>query len=325
VRCDASGGVVGIRRAVIRIAYFGLPLGALLLENDGNALQFAVLSPAFGPGRRRLHGRLQKRMIDARDFEEEQALDDEVHARFSREPPDLIVSWYWTRRLSAAVLGASRLGAIGVHPSLLPRHRGPNPFFAAIDAGDTVTGVTVHRLTPAYDEGDVLLQEALEVGPRNSWQLARALDRPSLRALRRVVRGIAEGDAVRGTPQDEARATWAPEPHAELLSVNWTWTTERVLGRIRALSPVPGLAIEIRGTPLFVTEARPTPEFPRTLLPGEAAVTPSGVVIRTGDLAISLERVQIACDDEEDGEDTREVRGAEIAAYVGLPSGSADS
>jgi methionyl-tRNA formyltransferase len=312
---------------VIRIAYFGLPLGALLLENDRNLLQFAVLSPVDAPGRRRLRGRLRDRMIDARDFVDDRALDDEVQSRVLREPPDLIVSWYWTRRLSADVLGASRLGAIGVHPSLLPRHRGPNPFFAAIDAGDTVTGVTVHRLTPAYDEGEILLQETIELGSRNSWQLARALDRPSLRALRRVVRGIARGDALPGAAQDEARATWAPEPHAELLSVNWNWTTERVLRRIRALAPVPGLAIEIRGTSLFVTEARATSEFPRTLLPGEAAVTPSGVVIRTGDLAISLERVQIPCeeDEREDGEDAREVRGAKIAACVGIAGGDADS
>lgn len=311
---------------MIRIAYFGLPLGALLLGKDGILPSFAVLSPVPAPGRRRLRGLLSDRLLDARDFEHGRALDDEVASRLSREPPDLVVSWYWTRRLSADVLGMGRLGAVGVHPSLLPRHRGPNPFFAAIDAGDAVSGVTVHRLTSAYDEGDVVLQETLDVGSRSAWQLARALDRPSLRALRTVVRRIADGEAVPGTPQDETLATWAPEPDAERLSVNFSWTTERVLRRIRALSPVPGLAIEIRGTPLFVTEARPTPEFPRTLLPGEAAVMPAGVVIRTGDLAIALERAQAPCDEErEDGEDTHELRGAQIAAHIGLSNAKTDS
>ncbi|HEX7670817.1 MAG TPA: hypothetical protein VF395_14580, partial [Polyangiaceae bacterium] len=91
-------------------------------------------------------------------------------------------------------------------------------------------------------------------------------------------------------------------------------------------SPVPGLAIEIRGTPLFVTEARSTPDFPRTLVPGEAAVTRSGVVIRTGDLAIAVERAQIPCEEErEAGEDARELRGAEIAACVGFAATKTDS
>ena len=207
--------------------------------------------------------------------------------RLSGEAFDLLVSWYWTRRLPARVLDRPRLGAVGVHPSLLPRHRGPNPFFAAIDAGDAVTGVTVHRLTPAYDEGDVLAQESLEVGERNAWELARALDRPGLHALRRVVRRFIHGEILDAKPQREVDATWAPEPVGNLLSVDWRWPTERVLGRIRALSPVPGLAIEIRGTNLFVTRASPAKDFPLTLLPGEAASTRRGVVIRTSDGSIS--------------------------------------
>jgi methionyl-tRNA formyltransferase len=303
---------------VIRIAYFGLPLAAWLLERDGLSLGIAVLSPPEAPGRRRVRRALADRVLDARDFDDERALDEAVGARFLRDPPDLVVSWYWTRRLSAGLLDRARLGAIGVHPSLLPRHRGPNPFFAAIDAGDAVSGVTVHRLTLAYDEGDAIARETLDVGQRNAWQLARALDRPSLRALRRVVRRMADGEVLPATAQDETLATWAPEPSADLLSVDWHWPTERVLRRIRALSPVPGLAIEIRGTPLFVTEARATAEFPLTLLPGEAAVTPAGVVIRTGDGGIAVSRAQIA-DDEKD--DAQEIRGPEIAARVGFSQG----
>jgi methionyl-tRNA formyltransferase len=299
---------------VIRVAYFGLPLAALLLERDGLAPEIAVLSPTEAPGRRRLHRALGDHVLDARAFATEGELDAEVDRCLSSAPPDLIVSWYWTRRLRSRILEKARLGAIGVHPSLLPRHRGPNPFFAAIDAGDAVSGVTVHRLTLAYDQGDVIAEEALAVGERNAWQLARALDRPSLRVLRRVVRDMADGKALEATPQDEALATWAPEPSLDLLSVDWQWPTSRVLRRIRALSPVPGLALEIRGTKLFVTAARATSDFPPTLLPGEAALMPSGVAIRTGDSGIFVDSAQIV---EKSGDETVEMHQEEIALRIG--------
>jgi methionyl-tRNA formyltransferase len=231
-------------------------------------------------------------IIDLRDVprgEASGAIDRAVHAA----SPDLVVSWYFTRRIERRWLERARLGGIGAHPSLLPRHRGPNPFFAAIDAGDAVTGVTIHRLVEAYDAGDVLLTESLTVGDRDSWQLARALDRPSLRLLRSAVRRISAGEALPATPQSEASATEAPEPLGDSLRVDFRWTTERVLRRVRALSPVPGVALSIRGVDLFVTRARATAAYPRALVPGEAHAGHGGVVIRTGDGAILVEHASV--------------------------------
>lgn len=273
---------------MIRIAYFGLPLGALLLARDGTPPGLVILSPTDAPGRRRLGKLAGCRVIDARDHADAAALEAEVDARLPAFAPDLIVGWYYTRRVPERWLRVPRLGAIGVHPSLLPRHRGPNPFFAAIDSGDVETGVSVHRLVERYDEGDVLLTARVTVGEMNAWQLARALDRPSLRLLRRVVADIAAGRTPAATPQDDALATWAPEPTGGLLRADFRWSTERVLRRIRALSPVPGLALEIRGVELFVTRARAASQFPLALVPGEAAVTEHGVVVRTADGAVLI-------------------------------------
>ena len=117
--------------------------------------------------------------------------------------------------------------------------------------------MTLHTLAPEYDTGAILLQRSIPVGARNSWQLARALDRPSLALLREGVRRFAEGQPPLESEQREADATWAPEPTGRELAVEWTWPTDRVLRRIRALSPVPGLAVEIQGLRFFVTRARP--------------------------------------------------------------------
>lgn len=275
----------------MRLAYFGLPLAACLLHGDGHEVALAVLSPVDAPGKRRL-GRLlgTDAVLDSSTLGPE--LEPRVDAELDRLRADLVVSWFWTRRLPERWLRASRMGAVGVHPSLLPRHRGPDPYFWAIDCGDELTGACLHRLTPDYDAGEVLLSRELPVAGRDAWQLARALDRPALELLRQGVGSMSAGTLV-GIPQDERAATWAPEPGGELLRVRWTWSTERVLRRIRALSPVPGLALEITGQKLFVTRATPAELFPAALEPGEAAVVagpPGSVVIRTGDGALQIER-----------------------------------
>jgi methionyl-tRNA formyltransferase len=290
--------------ARLRLAFFGLPLAACVLNRDGHELCLAVLSPIEGaPGRRRLVRQIgADRVVLADAGSGFEAIVDE---RLAGTGADLVVSWFWTRKLPEGWISAGRLGAVGVHPSLLPRHRGPDPYFAAIDAGDTTTGVTLHALSAEYDEGPVLLTRELSIGERNAWQLARALDRPSLSLLREGVRRFAEGLPPPSIAQDPALATWAPAPEGHLLRVSWGWPTARVLRRIRALSPVPGLALELAGTAFFVTRAAAA-EAPSALLPGEAAVDgdpPARILIRTGDGAIVVTRAVLAEHDESGGEE----------------------
>jgi methionyl-tRNA formyltransferase len=270
----------------LKIAYFGLPLGALLLAADGHSLASVVLSPIEAPGRRRLLG-LVPDLLDATAAEPD--FDERVDEALAREQPDLLVSWFWTRKLPGRWLDRAKLGSIGVHPSLLPRHRGPNPYFWSIDAGDELAGVTVHRLSVEYDTGHMLASRSIQVGERNAWQLARALDRPSLALLRETVGQFARGHAPADQPQDERLATWAPEPSGDALKVDFGWATERVLRRIRALSPTPGVALEVEGVALFVTRAEPAASFVAALLPGEAQLS-DALTLRTSDGAVTVTR-----------------------------------
>ncbi len=279
----------------MKIAYFGLPLGALLLARDGHELTSIVLSPIDAPGRRRL-AQLAPERLDAQGAGAD--LDARIDAALEAAPIDLLVSWFWTRKLPARWLTRARLGGVGVHPSLLPRHRGPNPYFWAIDAGDETTGVTLHRLTAEYDDGLLLATRTLPVGDRDSWQLARALDRPSLGLLRESVARLARGELLAEAEQDEARATWAPEPSGAELRIDFGWTTERVLRRIRALSPTPGVALEVNGVRLFVTRAVRAESFVKALLPGEAHVSDS-LVLRTSDGAVQVTRAFFPEQDED--------------------------
>ncbi|HPB99189.1 MAG TPA: formyltransferase family protein, partial [Polyangiaceae bacterium] len=185
----------------MRIAFLGLPVAALLLLEDGHELVLAGLSGRWRTGERRLRARLGAERV---------VLDPHHHwagylAQLERLQPDLLVSWYFTRRIPMQVVHACKGGGIGVHPSLLPRHRGPDPFFAAIDAGDDVTGVTVHRIEEDYDTGAILAQRRLPIDPSwNAWDLAKKLDRPSLSLLRQTVAALDRGEPIDSVAQEES-------------------------------------------------------------------------------------------------------------------------
>jgi len=273
----------------LRIAFFGLPLAALLLMGDGHDIAFSILSRADAAGRRRLTRRLGSRVHLRDDLPE-----DRIIALMRAASPDLLVSWFFTAKLPMSIVRAAKGGGIGVHPSLLPRHRGPDPYFAAIDQGDRVTGVTVHRIEAEYDTGAILASRELVIEPDwNAWQLARRLDRPSLALLRETVHRLARGEDVPARAQDETGASFAPTPSDAECALVWSWPVERLLRRVRALAPSPGAFTEIGGQILTVLAARATSDFPRALRAGEGAVVGERAVIRAGDGAIELLRGEI--------------------------------
>ncbi len=266
-----------------RIAYFGLPLGALLLAHDGHRIVYAGACRQ-APGLRRLTTRVAPQRTHLRPDLTSASTLSKVRAA----APDVVVSWFWTTKLPAAVLAIAP--AVGVHPSLLPRHRGPDPYFWTIDGGDKETGVTAHVLDAEYDTGAILGQRRLLVDPLwNAWQLARALDRPSLHLLRDVVRAFADGQPPERRAQDERFATTAPEPSDEDLAVAWSWPAARIERRVRAAAPWPGAWTEIAGRIVTLVCVRETADFPRALEPAEAAVRKDGIaVVRAGDAALEL-------------------------------------
>jgi len=266
----------------VRIAFFGLPLAAVLLARDGHELGYAGLVPGIGARR------VRTRLAPGRTRAMPELGSEGVVAEIRAARPELLVSWFWTRPVPPGVLAIAP--AVGVHPSLLPRHRGPDPYFWAIDAGDETTGVTAHLLAEEYDTGPILAKRALRIDPRwDGWKLARALDRPSLALLREVVGAYAAGRPPPAVPQDGAEATAAPRPSEEDLAVQWSWPATHIERRVRAAAPWPGVWTEIGEEVVVLVRVRATLDFPRVLAPGEATVRADGVaVVRAGEGAVEL-------------------------------------
>lgn len=126
---------------------------------------------------------------------------------------DLIVCAHLHEYLGAETCGAAKFGAIGYHPSLLPRHRGRDAVHWTIHMRDPIAGGTVYRFDGGVDTGPIILQRWCHVDPAWSasdlWRerlFPMGVDMlvASVRAFR------AWGEFVKTVPQDERFATWEP-------------------------------------------------------------------------------------------------------------------
>src|SRR3954471_7279212 len=141
-------------------------------------------------------------------------LDDPMHVPAGAIAPgtDLIVSAHSHARVSAEALSASRLGGIGFHPSLLPRHRGMAAVEWTIKEGDPIAGGTIYHLADRMDAGAIAAQDWCFVRSgetaRELWE--RALAPMGLRLLGEVIEHASAHRSLPAKPQDEQFATNAP-------------------------------------------------------------------------------------------------------------------
>jgi methionyl-tRNA formyltransferase len=141
-------------------------------------------------------------------------LDDpmSVPASAIADGTELIVAAHSHARVTSEALARSRLGGIGFHPSLLPRHRGIAAVEWTIKEGDPIAGGSIYHLAERMDAGAIAAQDWCFVRKgetaRELWE--RALAPMGLDLLTRVVRDAAASGKLPATPQDEQFATRAP-------------------------------------------------------------------------------------------------------------------
>ena len=109
-------------------------------------------------------------------------IDSKDEAKIVREfvwaGAELIVMAGWMRIVTSHLIDAFPNRIINIHPSLLPKHKGLNVVQRAIDAGDKVTGCTVHYVTEELDSGDIIVQREVPILPDDTVEsLTRAIQR----------------------------------------------------------------------------------------------------------------------------------------------------
>jgi methionyl-tRNA formyltransferase len=153
--------------------------------------------------------------------------------------PDLLVVAAYGQILSRDVLAVPPQGGINVHGSLLPKYRGAAPVAWAIYHGETRTGVTIIRMSVSLDAGDMLAQEALDIGPEETaGEVESRLALLGSRLAVRVIDQIAAGTA-HGIKQDKTQVTKAPKLTKENGLIDWSRHARDVCNHIRAMQPWP--------------------------------------------------------------------------------------
>ena len=154
--------------------------------------------------------------------------------------PDLLVVAAYGQILSKDVIGAPTRGIINVHASLLPKYRGAAPVAYAILGGEKQTGVTIIKVTPGLDSGDMILQEALDILPTDTTGTLEArLATLGARMAVDAARKYAAGGPVEGAKQDPALVTKAPKIKKEFGLIDWNKPAEYIERFVRAMQPWP--------------------------------------------------------------------------------------
>ncbi|MDF1504241.1 methionyl-tRNA formyltransferase [Roseisolibacter sp. H3M3-2] len=210
--------------------------------------------------------------------------------------PDLSVVVAYGHILPKAVIDLPPQGTLNIHASLLPLLRGADPIRAAIRQGFATTGVAIMRMVPALDAGPVLhVLETPIADDETFGELTERLSELGALALIEALTLMAGGRATE-TPQDDARATYAPKTERAHARLDWTRPAEDVARAIRAYDPRPGAFGVLRGADVKLFGARPIPVEERPdVTPGEViALGPDGMDVKCGEDAVRVAYAQPA-------------------------------
>lgn len=193
--------------------------------------------------------------------------------------PDVIFSFYYRAMIDMKILSVAPLGAFNMHGSLLPRYRGRACVNWAVLNGEKEAGVTLHHMTARADQGNIVDQEAVSIGPDETahdvfLKIIPAAARVIDRSLEKILTGNAEG-----VPQDESKATKFGRRRPEDGLIDWTKSAQEIHNLVRAVAkPFPGAFTFHDGKKIMVW---------KTSLNVQGDNVP-GILVRTGDGLIEI-------------------------------------
>jgi methionyl-tRNA formyltransferase len=230
---------------------------------------------------------------------EPKRLDEALMKEIRAIGPDLLVVVAYGRIFRPQFLALFPRGGINLHPSLLPRHRGPTPVQATILAGDREGGVTVQRLAPAVDSGAVLAQVRVALdGTETASALTAVLAPLGGSLVVDVVRAIRDGTA-KECEQDHTQATYCHKVRKDDGLLRWEDTAVSIARKVRAYDEYPGTYTTYAGRTLRILAGAaldPGP-FPDGQQAGPGVVVGAdkryGILISTGNGLLCVRQLQL--------------------------------
>ncbi len=151
--------------------------------------------------------------------------------------PDIILVGSWGEILKQEIIDLPKIACINCHPSLLPYHRGSNPYASAIIQGETKTGITFHLMTEGIDAGDILLQSKISISDNDTGGNLKAKCAYKAKELVAELLNKIQTAELIPKKQDESKASYFPRLIDEDAIITWSKPAIVIHNRIRALNP----------------------------------------------------------------------------------------
>ena len=149
--------------------------------------------------------------------------------------PDIILVGSWGEKISKEIFTLPKIAAMNAHPSLLPKYRGPNPYFWVIRNQEQASGITFHLIDEGYDTGAILAQEEVKIYPSDTGETLKKRTVLTARGVGcELLKALSE-DIIIPLQQREDRASYYSHP--EGLELDFTKTAEENDAIIRAIHP----------------------------------------------------------------------------------------
>ena len=222
---------------------FAVPLLAGLMGMDGCELAGVYTPPDRPAGRGR---RFQSSPVKEFALEHGTPVHQpasfrsaEARAELAALEPDVIIVAAYGKLLPLPVLELAPLGCLNIHPSLLPRHRGPSPVATAIMEGDGVTGVTLMLLDEGMDTGPLIARKEYPLaGDETAVGLTGTLFEIGGKLLQESLPRWQSGELI-AEPQDGSLATVTRKLERANGLANWDLSAVELERRARAFTPWP--------------------------------------------------------------------------------------
>ena len=189
--------------------------------------------------------------------------NEKIFEEVSKIQPDAIIIASYGLILPKKVLEIPPLGCINIHPSMLPKYRGPSPIPSAILNGDYNSGVTIMKLDTGMDTGPIIAQEEFLIDPsHNTSDLTKILFSLGCNLLTKILPDFASGN-IQSTPQNNQKATTTLKIKKTDGLINWSNTSEYIKNQIKAFTPWPGTYTFWKGKRIIIHDGD---EYQKNLL-----------------------------------------------------------
>ena len=230
-----------------KIIFFGTPSFAVTSLDKINSkfiVDYVVTSPdnRSGRGQKLNESDVKKYTLKnkIKTLQPSNLMDEEFINQIKGLKPDLIIVVAF-RKLPSEIFNVPRHGTINLHASLLPNYRGAAPINWCLMNGEIKTGVTTFYINEKIDQGDILLQKEIMIKNEDDFgSLYNKLSEVGAELVVKTVEGIFNNSLkpIKQNFIDDLKL--APKLNSENTRINWTRSTNDIIGQIKGLSPKPG-------------------------------------------------------------------------------------